>query len=340
MALGRAGRLSRIARELRLAGALLLFFLSQVTRGPRRRRLLARAHDLDPALALPLLDLLRKGSVADVVAQALRSAGAVDPLRSPAWPDVLQDAFRASAVASVDPARHPRAALAVRFAAYLLASDRRASPSQLGQDLFVTFALGERRGAGTFVEFGATDGMALSNTLRLERDLGWSGILAEPNPAYHAALARNRRCAVSHRCVWSRSGERLAFSVLDAAPEVSTVAGVGGGDGIDRRGARTIEVETVSLDDLLAAHGAPRAIEYVSIDTEGSEAAILGAFDFGAHDVAVFTVEHNHGPGRDAVRDLLTARGYVRVLEAFSRWDDWYLRRDVAQRLLGAGPPA
>ncbi|MEA2989895.1 MAG: hypothetical protein QOG83_2606 [Alphaproteobacteria bacterium] len=39
-----------------------------------------------------------------------------------------------------------------------------------------------RKTSGYFVEFGATDGSNLSNTYLLERDFGWHGILAEPNP--------------------------------------------------------------------------------------------------------------------------------------------------------------
>jgi hypothetical protein len=48
------------------------------------------------------------------------------------------------------------------------------SRAQLMQDLFVLYMLGSKRG-GFFVEFGATDGVNISNTLLLERDFGWTG---------------------------------------------------------------------------------------------------------------------------------------------------------------------
>ena len=45
---------------------------------------------------------------------------------------------------------------------------------------------------GTFIDVGAFDGCAFSNTLRLI-ELGWSGVLAEPSPGpFHAMFNRHR----------------------------------------------------------------------------------------------------------------------------------------------------
>ena len=49
------------------------------------------------------------------------------------------------------------------------------------QDLYVTYKLRDKR-EGFFVEFGATDGVLLSNTYYLEKHLDWDGILSEPLP--------------------------------------------------------------------------------------------------------------------------------------------------------------
>ena len=53
------------------------------------------------------------------------------------------------------------------------------SRSQLRQDLFVLSQLDFKRN-GYFVEFGATNGFNLSNTHLMEKEFGWTGILAEP----------------------------------------------------------------------------------------------------------------------------------------------------------------
>lgn len=47
-----------------------------------------------------------------------------------------------------------------------------------------------------------------------------------------------------------------------------------------RKKGKNYHVETVSLLDLLNEHNAPYEIDYLSIDTEGSEFDILKAFDF------------------------------------------------------------
>lgn len=199
------------------------------------------------------------------------------------------------------------------------------SHSQLLQDLWVAYELGEPRG-GYFVEFGALDGRTSSNTLYLEQTLGWTGILAEPARAAHPYLSR-RAAHVDQRCVWVDSGQRLLFNECRPVDH-STIDSYSGGDqhADSRRGGTRYEVETVSLSDLLAHWQAPRRIDYLSVDTEGSELDILRAFDFAAWDVRLITVEHNYTARRDGLFELLTGHGFRRKFEALSRADDWYVR--------------
>jgi hypothetical protein len=92
----------------------------------------------------------------------------------------------------------------------------------------------------------------------------------------------------------------------------------------------TYIVETISLNDLLRLHGCPKQIDYLSIDTEGSELAILRYFDFDKYQINIITVEHNYrDPDRKQLYELLTAKGFVRVFEPFSKWDDWYINRSM-----------
>ncbi len=195
--------------------------------------------------------------------------------------------------------------------------------SQLGQDLWIVEQTGGMRG-GYFVEFGATDGVMLSNSLLLEREFGWTGLCAEPNPKFFRQLAVNRRCKVLPACIGSVTGDKVSFIMADAYGGIVDFAGADSHASkreAYRAQGEVIEITTVSLHDFLTQNGAPQVIDYLSIDTEGSEYAILSAFPFDKWTIRFITVEHNYTPMRQKIYDLLTPLGYVRTEMKF---DDWY----------------
>lgn len=198
------------------------------------------------------------------------------------------------------------------------------------QDLYVTYKLAGKR-EGFFVEFGAADGVFLSNTFYLEKHLDWDGILAEPLPEWNRKLLRNRDASIDNRCVWRESGKTLEFVVARAYPELSSLKGFGESDSYAQArkvDSEIIPVETVSLNDLLTEYDAPHTIDYLSIDTEGSEYEILSTFDFERFQVRILTVEHNFTETREPIRQLLQSHGFVREFEIFSKNDDWYFHPD------------
>lgn len=199
------------------------------------------------------------------------------------------------------------------------------SHAQLFQDIFVLHALNDKRD-GYFVEFGATNGVSLSNTLLLEQSFGWTGIVAEPAAKWQDALKLNRSCAIDGRCVWSKSKEALRFREAPEA-EFSSLAITSDRDrnAPTRRDSTEYLVQTVSLSDLLNEHEAPCTIDYLSIDVEGAELDILQAYDF-SRQFRVITVEHNFSAQRDPIHRLLTSKGYKRIFDSLSAWDDWYIK--------------
>lgn len=201
----------------------------------------------------------------------------------------------------------------------------RESRSQLGQDMFALSQLGFEEG-GYFVEFGATDGIELSNSYVLEKHFGWSGIVAEPAKRWHKDLTANRHCHIETDCVWKESNATLTFNEADE-DGYATIDSFSSKDvhSARRKKGRKYEVKTISLLDLLEKYRAPREISYLSIDTEGSEYDILSHFDFEKYSFRVITCEHNFTPSRERIHSLLTGHGYVRVLEEFSSFDDWYV---------------
>ena len=52
-------------------------------------------------------------------------------------------------------------------------------------------------------------------------------------------------------------------------------------------------LETISINDLFEKYKVPKSINYLSIDTEGSEFEILNSLDFNSYHISIITVEHN-----------------------------------------------
>ena len=80
-------------------------------------------------------------------------------------------------------------------------------------------------------------------------------------------------------------------------------------------------VETITLNDLLDFYNAPKIIDYLSIDSEGSEFDILKNFDFSKRKIYIISVEHNYHPiNRDKIHNILEKNGYKRVFEYISKY--------------------
>lgn len=198
--------------------------------------------------------------------------------------------------------------------------------AQLRQDILVAAIHGFKRD-GYFVEIGATDGLYLSNTLLLERELGWSGILAEPARYWHDTLRAERKAAIETRCVHKETGRELLFREVSSDQALSTIVDYAKGDlhQMSRKDGTEYSVGSISLLDLLVENNAPYEISFLSLDTEGSEFDILESFDFDAYRFGAITCEHNYTSSRVAVLRLLKANGYVRILNHISQFDDWYV---------------
>jgi len=201
------------------------------------------------------------------------------------------------------------------------------SQSQIRQDLFVLHELDYKKN-GFFVEFGATNGFDLNNTYLLESEFAWKGILAEPGRVWKNDLRKNRPNAIiEERLIWKDSKSVLLFNETQMA-EFSTIDLISNRDahrGHRENGAK-YKVETISLNDMLEVHCAPLDIDYLSIDTEGSEYEILRCLDFEKYSFRVITCEHNYSKQRNLIYKLLIKHGYKRKYEEISLFDDWYVK--------------
>ena len=201
------------------------------------------------------------------------------------------------------------------------------SMSQFRQDLFVLSETNYKQ-KGYFVEFGGADGIYLSNTYLLETEFSWTGIIAEPARVFEKNLKANRPIVcIETLCVWKESNLSLMFNETKV-PVLSTINKLSHLDNQkdNRRAGNKYQVQTISLIDMLKKYRAPKYIDYLSVDTEGSEYEILNAFDFNEYDIRIISVEHNYTDSRELIFDLLTSKGYKRKYQNISHCDDWYVK--------------
>lgn len=196
------------------------------------------------------------------------------------------------------------------------------SRSALRQDIFALL-LSDFKTQGFFVEFGACDGEFVSNTFLLESDFDWNGILCEPSRIWHSRLLLNRKSRIVTSMVWSESGKQIPFLEFVSA-------GLSTASSVEYKHSSALvkkkyNVETISLNDLLKRYDAPKSIDYISIDTEGSEYEILRNFNFRDFNISGFTIEHNYSDTEGEVNELLKENGYKRVLSSLSRYEGWYV---------------
>lgn len=197
--------------------------------------------------------------------------------------------------------------------------------SQIGQDKYIIEHIFNYKKNGYFIELGAADGKNLSNTYCLEKHFNWDGLCIEPNPLFHEKLKQNRNCKLDFSPVFSKSGEKVKFTV---AEEYSGISNYILKNCNVYKGKGEIELETKTLTEILDANNAPSYIDYMSLDTEGTELEILKGLDFNKYKIAYISVEHNHQPQRWDIMDFLLKRGYK-----FSRWnrfDDEYMSHDFS----------
>ena len=203
------------------------------------------------------------------------------------------------------------------------------SKSQLGQDIEVLTFFNNKE-SGFFVEIGASDGIFLSNTYLLETQYKWKGICCEPIPESFEKCVQNRPNSICYNeAVYNESGLTLTFDICNTGILLSGISHC-----IDKHKAEVdsdktvIEVQTISLLDVLDKANAPSFIEYMSLDTEGSELEILKNFDFEKYTFGLIDVEHNYiEPRRSEIRNLLLSKGYI--FKGENRWDDMYKHNSV-----------
>jgi FkbM family methyltransferase len=146
---------------------------------------------------------------------------------------------------------------------------------QCEQALVRAFFDGAR--SGFFVEVGANQPKFASQSWHLEQ-LGWSGILIEPQPELAAALRATRRAKVFAVACSSpeNAGRHLPLHVAGPLSSLDPKRMAPGA-----RTERVTQVPVRTLDDILFEARAPVRFDLLSLDVEGHEIEVLNGFDIG-----------------------------------------------------------
>jgi FkbM family methyltransferase len=172
---------------------------------------------------------------------------------------------------------------------------------------------------GFFIEVGANDPRQNSLTYILER-LGWTGMLVDPLSACYEKLLRDRPRSRSFHCACVRP-DQIGQITLHAPDPSSVVATVEKNvDDFDIKYAFTESCDAVTLDSLLNEVN-PTRIDFLSIDTEGTELDVLLGFDLARHRPRLILIE-------DKLYHLskhryLTQQGYKLVKRTML--NNWYV---------------
>jgi FkbM family methyltransferase len=169
---------------------------------------------------------------------------------------------------------------------------------------------------GRFVDVGAGHYRDHSTTYFLERHRSWRGLAIDANASYAADYARFRpRTTFLTAFVGDRDGGEADFAIAQNPLFSSGVLPLPA-DAVVRR----VRVPRRTLDALLRERGVAR-IDFLSIDVEGAEAAVLAGFDIRRYRPALVCIEVDK-PGKDHLFSYFAAAGY-RELEAYRGVNEW-----------------
>ena len=181
---------------------------------------------------------------------------------------------------------------------------------------------------GFYVEVGVGGGIVGSTTYILEKELGWEGILIEPHSFLKKRLMVTRPNAIIiDDCVGDHEGtiDFIEFITkgmrgFSGSPQLSAEGPPAWWSLPERQQTEyTQESKKVTtLENVLRKNNAPKIIDYLSMDIEGAEYAVLRNFPFKEFRFRAISTE------QDTCRELLINNGYVETQNPFCETDNEY----------------
>lgn len=190
---------------------------------------------------------------------------------------------------------------------------------------------------GICIEVGAADGIKGSNTKYFE-DLGWDVLCIEPNVMFADSLKACRKLVRYYAVGNEKDGDQQTLTIFDVGEKniMSSLSSLKPDQRLVEahehiiNSVDFIDVPVRTLPFILenTVEGTPFSnvtdIDFISIDTEGTELDVLQGFDFESYNVELFVVENNYSDPE--IEEFMNEKGYV----LHKRWkiNDFYTKED------------
>lgn len=192
---------------------------------------------------------------------------------------------------------------------------------------------------GYFIELGANDGFTQSNTLALENKKGWRGVLIEPSPDLFLSCCNFRAKDGNsiHCCACVPFEYKEKYVDIEYANLMSVSASLSTDiddlDAFSNTGKSHLNefatklqfgARAMTLTSVLEASKSPNEIDFMSLDVEGAEFAVLSGLDFDKYRIKYILIECRDF---DRLDTYLQQFGY-KFLEKMSIHDHLFVRED------------
>ena len=167
--------------------------------------------------------------------------------------------------------------------------------SQSGEDSIIMYIMamkGIPLSECSYLDLGANHPKVMSNTYFFYEQ-GARGVLVEANPKLADELGNERSGdIVLNKCISGKSGEKLDFNILnlDGLSKVGDVSDILI-ENPDARIEKTVQLETVSVNDIIEEYFSGKAPLILNLDIEGLERQILDSIDFEKYRPMIMIIE-------------------------------------------------
>lgn len=192
--------------------------------------------------------------------------------------------------------------------------------SQFEQDSYLENNIFKEYKNGFFMDVGAHDGIHINNTLYFERNNNWTGINVEPIKSVYDQLINNRPNCINLNCAVDEddgtaeficnkgytemiSGLKNHYHPDHAARLNHELAYQGGSTEI-------IQVPTKRIETICDEHNI-KHINYLSIDVEGAEFAVIKSINFDKLFIDIIAFENNYNDASVPIVNYLLSKGYL-----------------------------